>query len=53
MNVVRNVERFNAELLTLKGRPNGWRTGRTSDANAIVVAKFDGAEETLGKRLTG
>lgn len=53
VNVVRDIKILDGEFLTLKGSPVRWRAGRTCDANAVIVAEFDAAEEALGKRLSG
>ena len=52
IDVVRHVEVLDAELLALKGRPVGRRARGAGDADAVIVAEFDGPEETLSEGLT-
>ena len=53
VDIVRHVKALNGEFLTLKARPVGRRAGRARDADAVIVAEFDGPEETLSEGLAG
>ena len=53
VDVVRDVEGLDAEVLVLKGGPDGRGASGAGDADAVIIAEFDGAEEALGEGLAG
>ena len=53
VDVVGDVEVLDGEFLALEGGPAGRGAGRAGNADAVVVAEFDDAEEALGEGLAG
>ena len=52
VDVVSDIEVLDAKVLTLKGWPVRWRTGRACDANAVIVAELDATKKALGEGLS-